>query len=146
MFSAYQNATRSYRDIGLETGVAGAEPVRLIVMLYDGAIDSLTQALAHFQSADMAARQKAITRAVRIVDEGLSGCLDERGGDITRQLRELYGYMTRRMLSASLAIDPAPIEEVRKLLKELRGAWSDIATLPSTNGAATRQQPSVLRT
>ena len=138
MFSAYQHATRAYRDIGLETGAAGADPVGLIVMLYDGAIDALTQALAHFESGNAAARQASISRAVRIVDEGLSASLNEVGGDITRQLRELYGYMTRRMLSASLTIDPAPLVEVRKLLRELRGAWGEIAALPATRDAAKR--------
>jgi flagellar protein FliS len=138
MFSAYQHATRAYRDIGLETGAAGADPVGLIVMLYDGAIDALTQGLAGFESGNVPARQAAISRAIRIVDEGLSGSLSEVGGDITRQLRELYGYMTRRMLSSSLTLDPAPLAEVRKLLKELRGAWGDIAPAAAGRAGAPR--------
>lgn len=127
MFSAYQNATRTYRDIGLETRAAASDPVTLILMLYDGAIDALTQAQAHFKSGDRSARQAAISRAVRIVDEGLSAALDANGGEITHHLRELYGYMTRRMLSASLAVDAAPLAEVQGLLKDLRGAWQEIA-------------------
>lgn len=132
MFSAYQHATRAYRDIGLETGATGARPLDLIVMLYDGAIDALTQAIARFAANDQIGRQQAIARAVRILDEGLSASLDPSGGEITSHLRELYGYMTRRTLHASLTADPAPLEEVRKLLKDLRGAWAEIATQPST--------------
>lgn len=133
MFSAYQNATRTYRDIGLETRAAASDPVSLILMLYDGAIDALTQAQAHFKSGDRSARQAAISRAVRIVDEGLSAALDDTGGEITQHLRELYGYMTRRILSASLALDAAPLAEVQGLLKDLRGAWQEIAQRASSS-------------
>ena len=127
MFNAYQNATRTYRDIGLETRAAASDPVSLILMLYDGALDALVQAQAHFKTGDCGARQAAISRAVRIVDEGLSAALDESGGDITLHLRELYGYMTRRMLSASLTVDAVPLTEVQGLLRELRSAWNEIA-------------------
>lgn len=130
MFNAYQNATRTYRDIGLETRVAASDPLSLILMLYDGAIDALTQAQAHFNTGDCGARQAAISRAIRIVDEGLSAALNENGGEITHHLRDLYGYMTRRMLSASLAVDAAPLAEVQGLLKDLRSAWNEIAQRP----------------
>lgn len=134
MFSAPMHATRAYRDIGVETGAASAAPVQLILMLYDGGIDALTQALAQVQPKDRNARQAAITRAVRIVDEGLLASLDDSGGGITQQLRELYGYMTRRMLAASLGADPAPLAEVRTLLKDLRGAWHELAQAPARGG------------
>lgn len=134
MFSAPMHATRAYRDIGVETGAAAAAPVQLILMLYDGGIDALTQALAQVQPKDRNARQAAITRALRIVDEGLLASLDDSGGGITQQLRELYGYMTRRMLAASLGTDPAPLAEVRTLLKDLRGAWNELAQLPAGGG------------
>ena len=133
MFNAYQNATRTYRDIGLETRAAASDPVSLILMLYDGAIDALIQAQAHFKTGDCDARQVAISRAVRIVDEGLSAALDESGGEITLHLRELYGYMTRRMLSASLTVDAAPLAEVQGLLKDLRSAWNEIASRRSAS-------------
>lgn len=139
MFNAYQNATRTYRDIGLETRAAASDPVSLILMLYDGAIDALVQAQAHFKTGDCDARQVAISRAVRIVDEGLSAALDESGGEITVHLRELYGYMTRRMLSASLTVDATPLAEVQGLLKDLRSAWTEIAQ----RGSASRMVDTV---
>ena len=133
MFSAYQNATRTYRDVGLETRAAAADPVNLILMLYDGAIDALTQAQAHFTSGDCNARHAAIARALRIVDEGLSAALDAGGGEITQHLRELYGYMTRRILAASLTVDAAPLSEVQGLLRDLRSAWQELAQRPAVS-------------
>ena len=142
MFSAYQNATRTYRDVGLETRAATADPVNLILMLYDGAIDALTQAQAHFTSGDRTARQAAITRAVRIVDEGLSAALDAGAGDLTHQLRELYSYMTRRILTASLTSDAAPLSEVQGLLRDLRSAWQELAQRPEL-GSSTLAPPAM---
>ena len=135
MFGAYRNFTQAYRQVGLETGIAAARPIDLILMLYDGAIDALTCALTRHQAGAGGAHSADLTRAIRIIDEGLSASLDPNGGAIGGQLRDLYGYMTRRLLAASLSREAAPIEEVRKLLGELRSAWSELAATQA-NGAA----------
>ena len=67
-----------------------------------------------------------MTRAIAIVDEGLKGCLDPSGGEIAAQLSQLYDYMCRRLLLASLRNDAAGLDEVARLLSELRGAWAKI--------------------
>ena len=38
MFAAYRNAAASYAQVRVETGVAGARPIDLVVMVYEGAI------------------------------------------------------------------------------------------------------------
>lgn len=123
-----QHAARAYAQIGLETGVAAASPHLMILMLYDGALLAVCTAKKHLQDERVAERGQAISRAISIIDDGLKASLDlTRGGEIAGWLEQLYDYMNRRLLSASLQSDAAALSEVEGLLRELRGAWAEIA-------------------
>ena len=122
------SAARAYADVGLETGVAAANPHRLIVMLYDGAIEAIGDARTHLANGAQDAKGAAISRAIGIVEQGLRASLDlARGAAIATQLDALYEYMARRLLVASLRNDAAALAEVAALLADLRSAWHTIA-------------------
>jgi flagellar protein FliS len=130
MFAAYRNPARTYAGVAVETSVAAARPIDLVVMLYEGACEGIIKAVAHMQEGNIAAKGETITKVIRIIDEGLKAALDTRGGEITENLRSLYDYMTHRLLLGSLRNDPALLEEVRALLNDLKGAWDEIARSP----------------
>lgn len=136
MFAAYRNPARTYAGVAVETSVAAARPIDLVVLLYEGACEGIIKAIAHMQDRNIAAKGEAITKVIRIIDEGLKAALDPRGGEITVHLRGLYDYMTRRLLLGSLQNDTAPLEEVRGLLLELKGAWDEIARAPRPEAVA----------
>jgi len=118
------SAARAYADVGLETSVTSANPQRLIVMLYDGAIEAIGDARMHLANGMQSAKASAISRAIGIIEQGLRSSLDiARGGSIARQLDELYDYMARRLLVASLRNDAVALAEVAALLTDLRSAW-----------------------
>lgn len=122
------HAARAYAQIGIETGVAAASPHRMIMMLYDGALLAIADAQNHLAAQRIADKGQAISRAISIIDVGLKGSLDlERGGKIAGYLEQLYDYMNRRLLMASLRNEAGGLIEVARLLRELRDAWSDIA-------------------
>lgn len=125
-------AARAYTQIGVETGVAGASPHSLILMLYDGAKQAITEAGVHLAAGRVAEKGRAMSRAIAIIDEGLKGCLDPGGGDIAAQLSQLYDYMCRRLLLASLKNERAGLDEVSQLLDELRAAWAKIDPLAAS--------------
>ena len=140
MFAAYRNPARAYAGVAVETSVAGARPIDLVVMLYEGAVEGINKALVNMQSGNVAAKGEAITRVIRIIDEGLKASLDTRGGDLTKQLHDLYDYMNNRLLVGSLKNDTAPLEEVRALLQDLKGAWDEIARRPRPAAVAAAQR------
>jgi flagellar protein FliS len=123
-------AAQAYSQIGMETGVAAANPHQLIVMLYDGALDAIAQARSHLAAGRVAQKGQALSRAIAIIDEGLRNCLDPAGGEIAGHLGALYAYMCRRLLLAGATNDDAPLREVAGLLSELRGAWAAIERAP----------------
>jgi flagellar protein FliS len=92
---------------------------------------------------DIPAKCKAISHAMRIIDEGLEASLDKNvGGDLVHNLAALYEYMCVRLLAANVNNDIAALDEVARLLGELKGAWDSIReTAIAPQAHATLQQP-----
>ena len=114
----------AYHQIGVETGVGGASAHELVTMLFDGFNDAVAQARSALQQRRVEAKCKAITRAVRIVDEGLKAVLDlNGGGKLAADLSALYGYVALRMTEANLNNDNAALDECLRLMEPVRSAW-----------------------
>lgn len=123
MFVTPHRAAAVYRQVQVEQ----ASPVQLVVMLYDRAILHLHNAQGHARARRMAAKGAAIGAAVDIIAE-LQAVLDvKRGGDIARKLNALYTYMLERLTEANYRNDPAGMDEVARLLAELREGWRGLA-------------------
>lgn len=121
-------ASRAYAAMQVETDVACADPHQLVLMMFDAALAAVGRAAERMRARDPATKGAAVSKAIQIIEEGLILSLDESaGGPLAGQLGELYRYMTRRLLLASVQNDPAGLDEVSRLLRELRGAWSEIA-------------------
>lgn len=116
-----------YRKVGVDSGVAASDPHRLVLMLFDGALEGVKLARSHLAAGRIADKGRALGKAVRIVEEGLKASLDRRaGGALALQLAQLYDYASLRLLQANLRNDRAALDEVEKLLGELRTAWARI--------------------
>jgi flagellar protein FliS len=127
MFGSGKNGANAYASVSVETGVGMATPHQLIVMLFDGALLSISIAHKEMKACNIAAKSKAISKAIAIVDEGLRASLNkEAGGEIAQSLDALYQYITSRLLQGNLKNNPDLILEARQLLVELRGAWIQI--------------------
>jgi flagellar protein FliS len=128
MFSQGHAGANAYARVGIETSVMGASPHRLIVLLYQGAREAITQSRMHLQQGNVAERGMAISKAIRIIESGLQQSLNlEVGGDIAERLNALYDYMARRLLQANTNQSEAMLVEVDRLLATLEEAWIGIA-------------------
>lgn len=133
MISA-RRAISAYVQNSIETGVAEADPHRLVAMLFDGAIQAIAEARIRLVEGDIAGRGRAISKAVAIVEEGLRASVDlADGGEIAERLDGLYRYICARLLTANLKSQVEPLIEADRLLTELQIGWKAIATalLPS---------------
>ncbi len=125
------NAQNAY----LEGRVLAADPLELVRILYEQALDSVTAARSQLRAGNIAARSQAITRAQLMLIE-LETALDyERGGDLSVNLGKLYLYMRDRLTTAHVEQNDAPLAEVEHLLTTVLEGWrncrpeSDPATL-----------------
>lgn len=120
--NAYASATVAYK----ESSIVTAPPERLVVMLYDGAVRFLAQAAAATRQNDVAGANDRLQRAEAILSE-LNSTLDMSAGDIALRLRAIYTFCRRHLSEARFERRAEKIEEVSRLLGELRDAWAQVA-------------------
>jgi flagellar protein FliS len=123
MLMMNRRAVQSYGAVMVESRAADANPAQLVQMLFDGLVESLSAAECHIVQRNVRDKAHHISRALRIL-LGLRSTLDhERGGDIARNLGELYDYVSRRLLKVNLEDDLGALREVRGLMQDIREAW-----------------------
>ena len=122
-----QVAMQQYRQVGNHASAEEASPHKLILMLLTGAQERISSAKTHMVNKNIAAKGETIGTAMNIV-MGLRASLDhEKGGEISSNLDGLYEYMEKRLFEANVKNDPAMLDEVNNLLKEITSAWVGIA-------------------
>jgi flagellar protein FliS len=123
----FNQGVRAYAQVKVETAVSTANPVQLVVLLYEGAISAIASAKGEMERRNIAQKAQFINKAIDII-EGLRNALEfSQGGDIAVSLNDLYLYMVQRLSTANLKNDPAILDEVTSLLRELLGAWEVLA-------------------
>lgn len=131
----FSDPIASYRRMDLESDVLGADPHRLIVLLFDGAEAALARAQTCLVAKDVNGKSDALLKAIEIINDGLSASLNiEAGGELAGNLKALYDYMVTRLIHANIHMDSVAVSEVQKLLAEIAGAWREL-------GVKLRQPP-----
>lgn len=116
----------AYQSILAHGGVAADDPHRLVLMLMDGAVERLSIArgcLERNERGDVRRKAQALTQCMRIIGELRSSLNLAQGGELARNLADLYGYMQRRLLLANANSQVSIVNEVAGLLGEIRSAW-----------------------
>ena len=116
----------AYSNYGkyLETEVYSADPVKLVCMLYRGAMEATAAARRHLKDRRIRERSREIMRAVEILRE-LTRALDPQY-EISRSLRDLYSYMQTRLIEANAQQIDEPLAEVERLLSTLHEGWKSV--------------------
>ncbi|MEH6651606.1 MAG: flagellar export chaperone FliS [Motiliproteus sp.] len=121
-----KKALDQYNSVSLKTSVSEASPHDLITMLFDGAITAITRAKGLMEQKQMEAKGEQIAKASRILVH-LKGALNlEEGGEVAENLDSLYDYMLQRLGTANLQLDIDMLDEVAKLIHEVKGGWQEI--------------------
>lgn len=110
-----------------QTQVVTSSGLQLVVLLYDGAIQSLEIAKREIQAKNIREKARHLGRAIAIIGE-LNSVLDlEQGGEIARSLRRLYDYMLMEMVEANARNNEQKLEGPLRCLSTLREAWREVA-------------------
>jgi flagellar secretion chaperone FliS len=108
----------------VEGSVSSQHPMRLVVALYEGALEATRNAGRYLEQGDIWGRSKAVNKALAILTELLVSLDYEKGGEISLSLKRLYGYMQTKLIEAHARQTVEPFREVEKLLGTLREGWS----------------------
>ena len=124
-------AASAYKQVGAHTSVEGASPHRVVCLLFEALMQSLYAARGCIARGDVEGKGNALSKAVRILDEGLKMSLDiESGGDLALNLRGVYNYSILKLTTANLKNDAALVDEVVQLIAPVFDAWKSIAVSP----------------
>ncbi len=114
-----------------QQGVMTAHPVKLIIMLYEGAIKQLRLARMAVESKDAPNANTAFQKAQQILLE-LTMSLDLQY-PIAKDLMNLYDFMTREIMEANINKDASHIEPLIEMLSNLKEAWVQVQKLNPTS-------------
>ncbi|MCD6152549.1 MAG: flagellar export chaperone FliS [Syntrophobacterales bacterium] len=124
------NGINAYR----QTNVITADPGRLVLMCYEGAIGSLKTAKEKYISREYEAKAEALQKAQTIICELMQALDFEKGGEVAGNLERLYNYMLRRITVGDLKGEVNAFDEVILMLEELESAWKEISHAPEKPG------------
>jgi flagellar protein FliS len=129
------NRLNAYKQTSVKTASQG----RLVVMLYDEAIkqkdiarDELSKDKKHFDKI-----HNAISKTQDIITELMASLDFEKGGEISRNLYNLYMFFNRQLVQANISKNIQPLIEVRQFMSDLREAWVAI------EGTIVNQNPNI---
>ncbi|WP_051693810.1 flagellar export chaperone FliS [Desulfohalovibrio reitneri] len=117
-----QNAAQAY----LHTQVNTTSQSDILILLYDGAVKFLNQAITSIEKKDVKQKGIELGKATDIINELQSSLNKEKGGELAENLSRLYFYCNSKLLQANLKLDADAVREVIKILEGLRSAYAQI--------------------
>jgi flagellar secretion chaperone FliS len=109
-----------------EAAVRGASPVRLVICLYEQAIEDLRRAVTALERGDVEARTRGINHALTVIAH-LQGSLDmQQGGEVAANLNGFYGLIRAGLVQAQLKKSARILEEQISLLATIHEAWLEV--------------------
>jgi flagellar secretion chaperone FliS len=135
------DARISYR----EAAVRGASPVRLVICLYEQAIEDLRQAVVALEKGDIELRTRKINHATIVIGQ-LEGTLDmDRGGEVARNLQRFYAVVRAGLIEAQLKQSARILEQQISQLVLVYEAWLEVeqATEPASDDLQQDSQTTV---
>lgn len=118
--------------------VGTASKLKLVVMMYDGAIRFLIECKKRIDAGDIAGRGLYISKAQRIIGELQESLNVQQGGQIAVQLEQLYGFVIHNLTKANIKGDKIAIDQALHILENLRDAWREV--MQNAQAKATAEQ------
>ncbi len=114
-----KNAYQKYKTQSIQS----ASKEKLLLMLYEGAIRFIKQAIKATEEKNIAERGYNIGKAFDIIME-LNNTLDHKvGGEIAMNLEQLYMFIMEQFTKANITGTKEPLQASLKILENLYSGW-----------------------
>lgn len=127
MNTGNEAAMQAYQQIGSRSEVEVASPHRLIQLMMERVLTKIAMARGHMERDSVAEKGRHIGDAIDIITVLQASLNDKPDRRLARNFDSLYEYMTRRLVEANLHNNPALLDEVTGLMRELKEAWDAIS-------------------
>ena len=125
-----RNGYNTYREIGVKTASRGS----LVVMLYDGAVSHLKDAIAliddtgRIEPSNMEMYGRHIQKVTDIIAELQATLNMDDGGEIAKNLMSLYIFFNKQLLDNAIRHDSKSLSKILSMLSDLRDSWAVAAS------------------
>ena len=130
----YAKYIKQYQTSNITT----ATPEKLMIPLFDGAIQFLQKAKAAIAENNYKARSENIDGARKIIREFMRTIDLENGNDVSKQLFKLYNRMAMNLIKANVQRNSDKIDEVISDLTNIR--WGFQKAIEIQSGITTVEQ------
>ena len=127
MVNPYNKYIKQYQASNITT----ATPEKLMVMLFDGAIQFLQKAKAAIEEKNLQERATNIEGARKIIRELMRTIDLENGNDVSKSLFRLYNKMAMKLIKANVSKNIALIDEVLEDLTNIRWGFQKAIEIQS---------------
>lgn len=107
------------------TQITTASPEKLLLMLYDGAIQYSLKAKGYIEQKNIQEAHNYLLKAQAIVTEFMSSLSFEPNPELAQNLYNLYEFINYKLVQANIKQDTKMIDEALGILKTLKSAWEE---------------------
>lgn len=125
-----QKQYEAYQQNAVTTASSG----QLTLMLYNGCIKFIKQAIIAVNEKDYESKNEHIQKAQNIVQE-LMLTLDQKI-DISQQIMPLYEYANYQLIQGNVKNDVSALEEALHIMTEFRDTWKEVILRTGKNKLA----------
>ena len=112
-----------------KTTVETASNEKILIMLYDGAIQFLNKAKIALNEKNYEQSHNNLMGAQRILEEFINTIDKEPNPELANNLINLYEYFITRLVQANIKHEIGPVDEVLKFLKDLKFTWEQAISI-----------------
>lgn len=127
MVNPYNKYIKQYQTNNITT----ATPEKLMIMLFDGAIQFLQKAKTAIEEKNLQERSKNIEAARKIVRELMRTIDLENGNDVSKSLFRLYNKMAMKLIKANVSRNVVLLDEVIEDLTNIRWGFQKAIEIQS---------------
>lgn len=108
------------------TDTLGKSQLDLIIKVYDGAIAAYKQAGQAFKDENIPKGREELEKAKKFVTHLYTTLDMEKGGDIAKQLSDLYSFVVNQTNIVEATKDLKTIDDIIIILDNLRQGWVEL--------------------
>lgn len=125
---------RDVAQMYLQSTVENAPPIKIVRLMYEGALRFLDRAAAVGANGSVAERTRWLARADAIVNELRASLDHDPDPKVSHELDRLYLFVQERISRAIVEKDPSLIPGARTVLATLLDGWREVEI--RTSGSA----------
>ena len=125
---------KAYKKVNIESSILSADPHQIIVMMYDGLLESMAQIKGAIERRDYDTKAKLVTKSVNILTALINALDKEKQPEISANFENLYNACISIINEVNITLETAGLDEVHSYIKPLRDAWRDMPSEAKEDG------------